>query len=338
MRQIMTILWDSYRMLKARVLFWVVLAVSVLVAMTFASIGVDENGFSMLFGVWAFESELINTKTGYAELFYLTVFTNIIVTWWLGWLAIGLGLISCSSVFPEFLAAGSVDVAISKPMSRAKLFVVKYLGSLLFVLLQVAVFCVIIFLTLGLRIGEWNWSIFWAVPILVFVFSLIYCVGVLVAVLTRSTMLSLLSMLLIWGLSLLVQWGENVFYDLGYSAAEAGVSVNMSTGEIREGEEGDYEMWRKAHRATKIAAWPLPKTREMTLMIKQKIKSGSNKKSLAGMSLIAFADEEMLKGSGLNIEKKAANRHSLTYVLGSSILFELVILSLACWRFSTKDY
>lgn len=338
MRQMLTILWDSYRMLKAKILFWLVLAISALVAIVFASIGIDDKGFSLLFGVWEFESTLVNTDSGYAELFYLVVFTNIIVTWWLGYLAIALGLISCSSIFPEFLATGSIDIAISKSIGRVKLFLTKYLGSLIFVFLQVGLFCAIVFLAMGVRLGQWNWSIFWAVPLLVFVFSLIYCVGVLVAVMTRSTMLALLSMLIIWGVTLMVQWAENMFYNMGYAAEEAGLAVDISTGEVSEGPSDQYEVWKKAHRVTKAVSWPLPKTREVTLMIKQRIKTGSRKESLAGMSLLAFADKEMMESQQEGGAKKVANRHSSFYVLGSSALFELIILSFACWRFSRKDY
>ncbi|MGB0991382.1 MAG: hypothetical protein ACPG32_02825 [Akkermansiaceae bacterium] len=319
-------------------LFWIVLGISALVAGIFASIGFDEQGYSLLFGLWNIESSLVNTKSGFAEMFYLVVFTNIVVTWWLAYLAIALALVSCNSIFPQFLSAGSVDVAVSKPIGRVKLFLTKYMGSLLFVFLQVGLFCLIVFLAMGVRLGSWNWSIFWAVPILVFVFSMIYCVGVLVAVLTRSSMLSLLSMLLLWGAALLVQWSENALYNMSYAAEESGVKMDVNTGELVSNEGVDYEGWKKAHRVSKAIAWPLPKTREVTLMIKQKIKTGSKDESLAGVSLLAFASEDLMESQQAGGAQKVANRHSSFYILGSSALFELVVLGFACWRFSRKDY
>lgn len=342
MRQLGALLWDSYRMLRARILFWVVLAISGLVALIFASIGIHETGYSVLFGFWEVESEMINTSSGYAELFYLVVFTNVVVKWWLGWLALALALISCCSIFPEFLAPGSVDVAVSKPMSRVKLFAAKYLGSLLFVLLQVGLFCGVVFLALGLRVGQWNVSIFWAVPLLVFAFSLIYCVGVLVSVWTRSTLLSLLSMVVLWGLSLMVQWTEETLYSLSYTVEARGVQIDYSTGEEIEGEpgvgNGEVDSLKKAHQVTKSIAWILPKSREVTLLINHKIKTGSGDESLAGMSLLAFMDESLMSRVKGKPNQEGASRHSLWYVLGSSALFELVVLSLACWKFCRKDY
>ena len=339
MRQVFTILWESYRMLRARVLFWVVLAISMFVALMFASIGVNAHGYSVLFGLWEMESDLINSASGYAELFYLLLFTNVIVKWWLGYLAIALALISCSSVFPEFLATGSVDVAVSKPISRVRLFLVKYLGSLIFVFLQVGVFCLIVFAAMGFRLGSWNWSVFWAVPILVFVFSMIYCMGVLVAVWTRSTMLSLLAMVILWGVTLMVQWSESTLYALSYSSQEAGETVDFSTGQVRETDgTDDFSGLKKAHGVIKTVAWALPKTREATLLINQKIKDDSSGESLSGMSLFALSSEEMMgrvRGEG---NQREVNRNSLFYTIGSSALFEVFILSLACFRFSRKDY
>ncbi len=338
MIQILTILWDSYRMLKARVMFWVVLGISLLVALVFASIGVNETGYTILFGAIDVESEMVNTTSGYAELFYLVVFTNIIVKWWLGWLALALAFISCCSIFPEFLKQGAVDVAVSKPMSRAKLFLVKYTGGLLFVTLQVGIFCIVIYLALGLRLGLWNASVFWAVPLLVFVFSMIYCVGVLVAVWTRSAMLSLLAMIILWGCAWVVQFGEDVIYSISYGAEESGVKVDFESGEVADSEPGDHDGMKNIYDGVKVVSWVLPKTRDVTLMVGQKIKTDSSNQSLEGMSLLAFVDEDYMEGFESAENKKAANRHSLSYTVGSSLLFECFILGIACWRFSRKDY
>ena len=58
MRVMGILLLDSFRMLRARRLFWVALCLSGLIAMVYASIGFDEGGVSVLFGLLSFESEL----------------------------------------------------------------------------------------------------------------------------------------------------------------------------------------------------------------------------------------------------------------------------------------
>ena len=133
MRQILTILWDSYRLLAAKKLFWIVLFLTVLIALIYASVGFTPQGISVLFGAYQIESDLIVEGSMFAEYLYMMIFTDYLVPWWLGLFALVLALISVCPIFPDFLKTGSIDIAISKPMSRVTLFLVKYLGSLLFV-------------------------------------------------------------------------------------------------------------------------------------------------------------------------------------------------------------
>ena len=51
MTAIATILLDSLRLLKARVLFWVTLGISVFVGILYLSIGFNESGMSMFLGL-----------------------------------------------------------------------------------------------------------------------------------------------------------------------------------------------------------------------------------------------------------------------------------------------
>jgi len=137
MRQEMAILVDSLRLLLARKLFWVSLSISGMVAIAYASIGFTDTGVSMGFGAWEFENPILRKGTEEAETIYLLVFTEVIVRFWLAWFAVLLALISCASIFPEFLKGGSVDLFLSKPIGRVRLFLWKYLGGLLFVAVQV---------------------------------------------------------------------------------------------------------------------------------------------------------------------------------------------------------
>ena len=151
-------------------------------------------------------------------------------------------------------------------------------------------------------------------------------------------MLSLLAMLILWGVTLMVQWTEGMLYGLSYSSADAGQRVDMQTGQVVDAEESEFNDMKKAYRICKMVSWPLPKTREATLLINEKIKTDKSNRSLSGMSLFAFTSEKRMDDFQGASAKKAASRHSLFYVLGSSALFEFFVLSLACWKFSRKDY
>lgn len=338
MRQVWTILWDSYRLLAAKKLFWIALLLTVLIALMYASVGFTPEGISMLFGAYEIKNDIIVEGSIFAEYFYMTIFTDYLVPWWLGLFAIVLALISVCPVFPDFLKTGSIDVAISKPMSRLTLFLVKYLGSLLFVSIQVLVFCGIVFIAHGVRLDAWNFQIFWAVLILTFVFSLIYSVAVLVAVLTKSTLFSLLVALLVWAVTLSVQWTESLMYKAAYVMPASGLSINVETGGThRSNQELDanadmikfYEIVRKV-------GIPLPKTRDATYLLKKKVSVRGHNMTM----MTAFLDDEASSRDRREAEAMEAydNRHSTAYIVGSSLGFEVFILGIACWVFVRKDF
>ena len=338
MRQVMTILWDSYRLLAAKKLFWIVLFLTVLIAMMYASVGFTPEGISVLFGAYQIESELIVEGSMFAEYLYMMIFTDYLVPWWLGFFALVLALISVCPIFPDFLKTGSIDVAISKPMSRVSLFLVKYLGSLLFVAIQVLVFCVIVFIAHGVRLNAWNLEIFWAVLLLTFVFSLIYCVSVLTAVLTRSSLFSLLVALLVWGVTLSIQWSESIMYKATYVMPASGLSINMKTGETNEaGEELDTSSeMEKFYGIVRAIGMPLPKTRDATYLLRKKVTVRGKNMTMSS----AFLEDEASASELL--EAKAMedydNRHSVAYIVGSSLAFEVFILGIACFIFVRKDF
>ena len=224
----MSVFWvlmvDSLRLLRARALFWITLAISGLAALMYVSIGFTPTGMSLGFGAAEIKSEVLRAGAPAVELFYLGMFNKLIVGIWLSWVAIGLALISCAPVFPDFMAEGSIGIPLSKPVPRLVLFLYKYLGALLFVVAQVGLFCVLVFFAVRWRVGTWNPSVFWAVPLVTLVFSYLYSVVVLVAVRTRSVLAAILAGVLVWFVSWVGQKGEEVLYQLPAVLAAAVVA------------------------------------------------------------------------------------------------------------------
>lgn len=198
MTAVLAILLDSYRELLAKKLFWFVLAISLLIVVSFGSIGFNDRGISIAYGLYTIENEVLRAGSPLVVPFMDFAFAGIIVGVWLGWGAIILALVSTAEVFPNFLAGGAIDLVLSKPVRRSTVFFTKYFGSLLFVLLQVAVFCIGTLLVMRWRVGEWRWGVLIAVPVLVLVFSYLYAFMVLFNVLTRSTLPSLVLTILAW--------------------------------------------------------------------------------------------------------------------------------------------
>ncbi len=183
MSQTLALIWDAYRDLNSRRMFWIVLILSTLVAGSFAAIGLTSTGFKIFY--WELHSPILNSKEMAPGDFYKSIFLNYGIGFWLTWLATVLALISTASLFPDFLAGGAVDLYLSKPISRLRLFLTKYLCGLLFVALQIGCFCAASFAVIGLRGRAWEPGIFLAVPIVLLFFSYLFCFCVLIGVWTH---------------------------------------------------------------------------------------------------------------------------------------------------------
>ncbi|HBS29161.1 MAG TPA: hypothetical protein DEB06_06845 [Phycisphaerales bacterium] len=187
---------DAYRELNAKRLFWFVLALSGVLVGAFALVSINEEGLTIL--TWDIPNPVLNTQNLSSESFYKFMFVNLGVKFWLTWGAAILALVSTASIFPDFLAGGAIELTLSKPIGRLRLFFTKYLAGLLFVALQVVVFSLGSFLIIGLKGGAWEFGLFLAVPIVVAFFSYLFCICTLLGVVTRSTIASLILTLLVW--------------------------------------------------------------------------------------------------------------------------------------------
>ncbi len=340
MNSVIAIFMDSFRLLQARRLFWISFAISLVVALTYASIGFDQKGMSFFFGLKHFDNPVLQADKPEAAAFYVLLFTDGIVKWWLAWFAIALALISTTGIFPDFISEGSIGISVSKPVGRLRLFLLKFAGGLLFVALQMAMFALIVFLAIGLRLGEWNLTIFWAVPVVSFVFALLYSVAVFIGVWTRSTLFALLGTFSIWLLSWMTHGTEYLLYKTAHVIPESGISMDLQTGEVSQSaqEVSKDQGWVKAHQMTQSLGMPLPKTRDCTVYLNRLIQMKERESLLSGISLMDLLTGVIPSPLQVKAMKKAEQRHSAWYVFGTSAVFGGVMLSLAAWIFCRRDY
>lgn len=195
MTQTLAIFMDAYRGLKARKMFWIVLIISGLVVAAFACLGITPKGLKFI--VWELQFGP-TTRVLAPGVFYKSLFVGLGIKFWLAWLATILALISTAGLFPAFIARGSIDLVVARPISRWRLFLTQYAAGLLFVTLQIGVFCLASFLVIGIRGGAWEPGIFLAIPLVVCFFSYLFSICALLGLLTRSTVASLLLTLLAW--------------------------------------------------------------------------------------------------------------------------------------------
>lgn len=339
MRETLTILGDSLKLLRARKLFWIVLGISLFVGLIYASIGFNEEGMSLFFGISKIPNELLVKESEYGKMFYLLLFTNFISPHWLGFIAVLLALLTSCSVFPELMKEGSIETIISKPVSRWKVFTVKYAGMLAFMAVPLSLFCLIVFLAMGLRVGVWKPEIFYAVPLLTFVFSILYSFAVLVGVWTRSTLFALLATMLLWATCFLVHITESFSYSMGVMNPQAGIVVEESmtpvdTGESLEPSDGFMSYYNTLRRVT----WIMPKPRKSTLLLKRLLVFEEELGELAGVSLTGMILGAPEQGIQREAQADADQRMGLAEILVPSTLFQIFAFGLGGWKFSRRDF
>ncbi|MBX3324251.1 MAG: hypothetical protein KF757_14835 [Phycisphaeraceae bacterium] len=199
---------DAYRELCASKLFWLTMVLSALVVGIFGMMGLNDRGITVF--VWTIPVDMFNTGIMTKETFYKILFQSLGISIWLTWIAAILALITTAGFFPNLIAQGAIETKLSKPISRPRLFLTRYFTGLLFVALQVGVFTVASFFVLGLRASFWEPRVLLAIPIVIVFFSYLYCVSVLIGVMTRSAIAAILITIIFWFIVYLMNTTDTV--------------------------------------------------------------------------------------------------------------------------------
>ncbi|MGC6426176.1 MAG: hypothetical protein ACON5H_04165 [Akkermansiaceae bacterium] len=357
MTSFLSILCDSYRMLKSKVIFWITLGLSGLVAILFLGLGFNESGVTY-FGGLMVEEEILAKGTIGAEMVYKFFFSRFVVGGWLSWATLILALISCASIYPQMMEEGSAGMLLTKRPGRWLVFLAKFVGGLLFMIVQVGLFVTIVFFAMRWRLGTWNPEIFWFIPATVMAFAFLYSFSVLIAVWTRSVLVAILLPLLLWLLSFGIETFETVIYDSILKQEDLIEEVG-ETAELTKRLEKD----RALHQKMKLAYAFFPKVTPVIAEARKAQEIRSDETGLIFQTEIGepeerSADEELTEGEmrereleaamekgfleGLEEElekaEKMENRHSSLYTLGTSLAFSIVMLSLAGRMFSRSDF
>lgn len=348
MTQTLAIFYAAYRNLNSRKLFWISIVISGLVVAAFAMVGINERGIKIL--TWQIDTDF-NTHVVSRASFYKTIFVEGGVRYWLAWIATLLALISTAGIFPDLITGGAVDLYVSKPISRLRLFLTEYVAGLLFVTLQVAVFCLASFLVLGLRGGVWEPGLFVAVPFVVCLFSYLFSVCVLLGVLTRSTVAALLLTLLFWFSVFSVSWGEQMllvfskFQQQGVDLTDP-VESQKLTAKMREARkiEGPAQQAEELPEP-KEESGALATAHRVFYAVKTVLPKTSDTVDLLMRTLVRTTDLQD-RSSIPDAQVRAAQRaivaeltsRSPWWIVGTSLVFEAVALSLAALVFCRRDF
>lgn len=311
--QFWALIVDSFRESLDRKIFWVITGLSILVAAAMACVSFSEDGVSLLFGYKTLETSEYNPYTQQGQAMIIDIVVGI-MSLFLGWIGVLLMVIATASFFPTVMERGAIDVVLAKPISRWRLFLYKYLASMVFVFLQATLFVALTFLVVGVRWQVWLPGYLLSIPLLVLLFSYIYCVSVLVGVVTRSVVAAILLTIGAWfafSVPSMALDGLHAFdmeNTAAYKVLNAVKHIPPKTGDI------EYLAQRYA-RAGNTAEFPTE-----TLLTPD------------------MTPEERAMFTRAQARERERRDVSLFYSVGSSLLFETAVVLLAMFRFVRRDF
>lgn len=101
-------------------------------------------------------------------------------------------IISSASFIPSMVDKGTIDLLISKPLSRFSILMAKYLGAVIFVGVSLIYFIGAIWLILSLKSGFWNFSFLFTILSLTFAFAVMYSIVVYIGLTTQGSVIAIL--------------------------------------------------------------------------------------------------------------------------------------------------
>ncbi len=308
--QIWALIVDSFRESLDRKIFWVMLVISLAVAAAMFGFSFEPNRINVLFGTWTIESDMFT----YGNAIRTDRLASLIVEWItdivLGSVGIFLALIATAGFFPAMMERGGIEVLLSKPLPRWKLILGKYLGSLVFMAVQAAIFVTLTFLVAGFRWNVWLPRYFLVIPLMILMFSYLYSVSTLVAVYTRSTVAVILITIFAW---------------IGFTGVQSTADYFEMYPDLRE--------YRSVYNGLRAARWIVPKTSDLTLLARTWTRAADP------MDFVSDTDDDgrQMISRAQRAEKLRLDLHPAA-TIGSSLLFEAAVLMIAMWKFSRKDF
>ena len=262
MKPYLAVILDSFRAAAHSRILWVTLVLISLFLASIYPLSLDEvqsqqsgTGLQLRYAGRDFGPVIQLPVQTSAELraIALAWFMDHIVDFIVGFFGIFVALVVSCGVIPETYRTGSVELLLSKPISRPCLFMAKFIGGCIFVLLNISYLICGLYFIVGLRWDLWDIRILIAIPVFVFYFMLLFSVSALVGLFSRRAIFSLFAALLFWGICILIGNAKLAMEKLlptQVGADRASQIVGSeSTGGVEPipGSEDDDRFWRSVY-------------------------------------------------------------------------------------------
>jgi hypothetical protein len=131
-----------------------------------------------------------------------------VTRWLVGTLGVFVAILVTAAIIPQTFDPGSLALLLSKPVRRSLLFLAKFCGGCMFILLNASYLVLGLWLILALRFGLWDARILLCIPVYVFMFAIYYTVSALAGVLWRNAIASVIVSILFWLVCFVVGAGK----------------------------------------------------------------------------------------------------------------------------------
>ncbi len=250
------------------------------------------------------------------------------------WLLLAVSVVVTAGFVPNMLGKGTIDLLVSKPVSKPFVLVSKYLGGLTFVLVITTLAALGVWAALGLRTGLWSPNFLLTIPILTFYFAVLYAVSTLAAVLTRNSLVAILATLAAWA----VFWavgklndGVQSRYDAEAKQAQGAAADDddeeanpFAPKGAKAGIDPDAPLWRV------VPKWAFPVVRAVHTVTPRTYQIDER---LARTIAAGVLSPREMKESGYG----KPPRETWPEMIGVSLAFIALCLTLACARMVTRD-
>lgn len=161
----------------------------------------NSSALTIHYAIWEFPVPVAMTHQQFAQ-----TLTSSIPWMSLPWyfeklvLSVGLliGIIVTANLIPDMFEPGSLNLLLSKPISRWGLFTSKFFGGCVFIGLCASYLFFGLWLWMGLAVGVWDRAMLLSIPLYIIVFAIYFSVSAVVGLLWRSPIVSVILTLMFW--------------------------------------------------------------------------------------------------------------------------------------------
>ena len=253
------LLEDAWRQILDNTVFRILVVVAVLLVLPTFLVAATPEGIDVLFGLWKLDYADFGPGFGRPEgealsKEFVRMVQEFIVQGFAGTVGVSFCIAATAFFVPRMLEKGAADVVFSRPISRAKLLVTRWLAGVIFVAVLSSLLVGGMHLGFLLRSGHSDPGFLASALTLTYLFAILHCLSTVVAVLTRSSVAAILVTVVFFPMNSCLQNGW-VVKEAAFAAREA----RMAEGE--EAKEPSATV-RTLSIVLDVVHWVLPKTND----------------------------------------------------------------------------